>query len=96
MDHDYAPYWKWLHHVFRSREFAARLDAHLLSMSTTLDYQSRAASIEAVCQLLMAELVERGILPPDLDDGSGLPLFFQARAYLLGRIGDPAVRALAG
>jgi hypothetical protein len=40
----------------------------------------------------MDELVSRGIVPKGLDDGSGLPLFFQARAHLLGRISDPAIR----
>ena len=94
MDHDYAPYWKWLHHVFQSREIASRLDAHLTALSTTLEYDRRASLVKATCKVLMEELVNRDILPSDLDDGSGLPLFFQARAYLLGRIDDPAVRAL--
>ncbi len=95
MDRDYAPYWKWLHHVFRSREIAARLDARLMALSTTLDYERRASLVESVCKVLMEELVDRDIVSRDLDDGSGLPLFFQARAYILGRITDPAIQSLA-
>lgn len=94
MDRDYAPYWKWLHHVFRSRKIADRLDPFLVEISTTLDYERRAALVTATCETLMAELVSRGILPPDLDDGSGLPLFFQARACLVDRIADPTIRGL--
>lgn len=95
MDHDYAPYWKWLHHVFRSREIAARLDGYLMTMSTTLEYERRASLVESICKVLMEELVNRDIVPGDLDDGSGLPLFFQARAHLLGRITNSAVKDLA-
>lgn len=94
MDHDYAPYWKWLHHVFRSREIASRLDADLMAMSMTLEYDRRASLVEATCRVLMEKLMSRDIVPCDIDDGSGLPLFFQARAYLLSRITDYAVRAL--
>jgi hypothetical protein len=92
MDRDYAPYWKWLHHVFKSREIAAGLDGHLVAMATTLDYERRAELITTICTVLLDELVSRGIVPGDLDDGSGLPLFFQARASLLSRISDPAIR----
>ncbi|MBI4958282.1 MAG: DUF4037 domain-containing protein [Desulfovibrio sp.] len=92
MDRDYSPYWKWLHHVFKTREISARLDGHLVALSTTLDYEPRAERITTICTVLMDELVSRGIVPKGLDDGSGLPLFFQARAYLLGRISDPAIR----
>lgn len=95
MDHDYAPYWKWLHHVFRSREIATRLDGYLVTMSTTLEYERRASLVESICGVLREELAIRDILPRDLDDGSGLPLFFQARAHLLGRITNSAVKALA-
>lgn len=94
MDRDYAPYWKWLHHVFRSREIAIRLDALLNAISTTLEYETRAASVNAICTVLMDELVKRGILPHDLDDGSGLPTFFQARAYLIEYIFEPSIKAL--
>jgi len=94
MDNDYAPYWKWIHHVFRSREIANQLDAYLVEMSTTFAYERRGALITSVCKLLMKELVSRRIVPPDLDDGSGLPLFFQARAALINRIVDPSVKAL--
>lgn len=94
MDHDYAPYWKWVHHVFQSRAIASRLDPYLVSMSTTLDYERRSSLIESVCKVLMEELVNRNIAPPDLDDGSGLPIIFQARAYLLNRITDSAIRSL--
>lgn len=94
MDGDYAPYWKWIHHVFRTREIADRLDGYLVEMSTTRAFERREALVTAVCSLLMKELVRRGIVPPDLDDGSGLPLFFQARARLAARIADPAVKAL--
>ena len=94
MDRDYAPYWKWLHHVFRSCEISARLDQDLVSMSTTLEYERRTALVQAICKVLMEELVYREIVPPNLDDGSGLPLFFQARAHLLNRITDPRIRAL--
>lgn len=88
MDHDYAPYWKWLHHVFRSRKIAAHLDEHLVAMSTTLEYERRAFFVTSICTALMNELVSRDIVPRNLDDGSGLPLFFQARGYLLSRITD--------
>ena len=94
MDRDYAPYWKWIRHVFRSREPAETLDPLLAALSTTPEYDRRAALVTSVCRMLMEALVQRGIVPEDLDDGSGLPLFFQARAHLLGRIGDPVVRAL--
>lgn len=94
MDRDYAPYWKWVHHVFRGRAIASRLDAHLVAMSKTLEYDRRASLIESICGVLMEELVERGILPHDLDDGSGLPIFFQARAHLVDQIADPDVRAM--
>lgn len=92
MDRDYAPYWKWLHHVFRFTNIAARLDGYLVALASTLEYEPRAERITTICAVLMDELVSRGIVPKDLDDGSGLPLFFQARAYLLGRISDPAIR----
>lgn len=94
MDRDYAPYWKWLRHVFRGRAVAARLDGDLVALATELDYGARAARIDAVCGTLMEELVRRAILPRDLDDVSGLPLFFQARAHLLARIPDPVIAAL--
>lgn len=94
MDRDYAPYWKWMRHVFRHREMAARLDADLVAISTTLDKESRAARIRSACAVLMEEMVKREILPADLDDGSGLPIFFQARARLLENISDPAILAL--
>jgi len=95
MDRDYAPYWKWLHHVFRSREIGARLDADIMEVSTTLEFERRASLIRSICEALMTELVKRGVVTRDIDDGSGLPLFFQARARLLERIADPAIRALA-
>jgi hypothetical protein len=91
MDHDYAPYWKWLHHVFRSRKIAAHLDEYLVALSTTLEYERRALLVTSICNVLMKELASRDIVPPDLDDGSGLPLFFQARAYLLSRITDSSI-----
>ena len=95
MDRDYAPYWKWLPHVFRSREMAGRLDAPLTELSTTLDFERRATLVTDVCSTLMEELVRRTIVPADLDDGSGLPLFFQARACLVERIASPVIKALA-
>lgn len=94
MDRDYAPYWKWLHHVFRACDLASRLDADLVAMSMTRDYGRRVSLVESICSVLMDALVRRHIVPTDMDDGSGLPLFFQARAHLLDRIADPAVRAL--
>ncbi|MUM76013.1 DUF4037 domain-containing protein [Pseudodesulfovibrio sp. F-1] len=94
MDHDYAPYWKWIHHVFQSCAIAGQLDAYLFEVSTTIEYERRATLVTSICKTLMKELVKRDIVPEDLDDGSGLPLFFQAQAYLTSRIGDSAIKAL--
>jgi hypothetical protein len=65
-----------------------------LAISTILEYARRASLVKSICAVLMEELVKRDIVPRDLDDGSGLPLFFQARAHLLDRITDSAVLAL--
>jgi hypothetical protein len=63
-------------------------------MSTSLEYERRSALVTSICTVLMKELVQRDIVPGDLDDHSGLPLFFQARACLIDRIADSSIKAL--
>jgi hypothetical protein len=93
MDRDHAPYWKWLHHEVKKRPVSAAIDAQLEQLCTSCDLERRCDIVKGLCNWLFDELVKREILPANLDNGSGVPIFFQAKAYLEKQIKNEQIRA---
>ena len=93
LDGDFAPYWKWLAFEFKKRRFCADTERGLETLHQK-NPSEQAREISSICERLRRTMIERNVVPNNMDNPYGVPWFFLISEHLKGRIADNTIREL--
>ncbi len=93
LDGDFAPYWKWLTFEFRRRGFCTGA-AEALETLHQKSPREQSKEIISVCERLRERMIDRDVVPSDMDSPHGGSRFFVFARHLRGKIVDDTIRAI--